>query len=124
MPVIQAVRWSPDGSALRIIDQTRLPERFLEVDLRTVDEMADAICRLAVRGAPAIGVAAAIGLAVSLFPYAREPVPALRHRAIQHAHRLRETRPTAVNLAWALDRMLHCAALEAPDGSVRSAAMS
>ena len=103
--IIEAVRWSPDGSAVRIIDQTLLPDRFEERDLRTLDEVCDAIARLAVRGAPAIGVAGALGLVVTLLPFASEPRDRFMTRFAEHASRIRATRPTAVNLPWAIDRM-------------------
>ncbi|HET7621678.1 MAG TPA: S-methyl-5-thioribose-1-phosphate isomerase [Gemmatimonadaceae bacterium] len=106
MSAIEAVRWSPDGHAVRIIDQTLLPERFEERDLRALDEICESIQTLRVRGAPAIGVAAAMGLAVSLLPCAALPASELRTRAREHAERLAATRPTAVNLSWALGRML------------------
>ncbi len=106
MSVIEAVRWSPDGDAVRIIDQTLLPERFEERDLRALDEICEAIELLRVRGAPAIGVAAALGLAVSLLPFADLAPGELRTRAREHASRLAATRPTEVNLSWAIDRML------------------
>ena len=60
----EAVRWSADGRAVDVIDQTRLPEREVRLQLADVDGVADAIRRLAVRGAPAIGIAAAMGLAL------------------------------------------------------------
>src|ERR1035437_1808754 len=66
---ICAVQWSPDGTALRIIDQRRLPIDFVKLDLRTLAQVRDAISTLAVRGAPAIGVAAAIGLVASLLEF-------------------------------------------------------
>ncbi|HEX6535881.1 MAG TPA: S-methyl-5-thioribose-1-phosphate isomerase [Gemmatimonadaceae bacterium] len=106
MPPIEAVRWSPAGDAVRIIDQTLLPDRCEERDLRTLDDVCDAIARLAVRGAPAIGIAGAMGLAASLAPFAAEPPARFRERLAEHASRIRETRPTAVNLGWAIDRLL------------------
>jgi methylthioribose-1-phosphate isomerase len=111
MAVIESVRWSPDGDAVRIIDQTQLPERLAERDLRSIDELCDAILRLAVRGAPAIGIAGAMGLVASLLPFARNPRDAFDARLRAHAQRIRATRPTAVNLPRALDRMLECARL-------------
>ncbi len=105
MEPIQSVRWSPDGSALRIIDQRRLPIEFAELDLRTLSEIVDAIKTLAVRGAPAIGVAAAIGLVVSLLPFEIETPVSFRARLDAHAAILNASRPTAVNLSWALARM-------------------
>ncbi|MEA3247765.1 MAG: S-methyl-5-thioribose-1-phosphate isomerase, partial [Gemmatimonadota bacterium] len=78
MEPIRAVRWSDDGGAVRIIDQRQLPGAFVERDLRTVDEVCEAVATLAVRGAPAIGVAAAMGLVAAMAPHAgaaAEPPP-------------------------------------------------
>lgn len=63
---IPAVGWSPDTNALRILDQRRLPAEEVVRDLVALPDTIDAIRTLAVRGAPAIGVAAAIGLAVAI----------------------------------------------------------
>ena len=104
-----AVQWSPDGDAVRIIDQRRLPAQYVERDLRTADDVCDAIATLAVRGAPAIGVAGAMGLAVAMAPLASLPAQRFGERLREIAHRIRETRPTAVNLAWAIDRLLAAA---------------
>jgi methylthioribose-1-phosphate isomerase len=109
MSIIQAVRWSPDGDAVRIIDQRRLPSEEIVLDLRTLDEVREAIGTLAVRGAPAIGVAAALGLVASLLPFVGEGDEAFRARLARHAAAIRATRPTAVNLPWAIDRMLAAA---------------
>ncbi|HEV2179699.1 MAG TPA: S-methyl-5-thioribose-1-phosphate isomerase [Gemmatimonadaceae bacterium] len=106
---IQAVRWAPDSSAVRIIDQTALPERLIERDLRSLDDVCTAISSLAVRGAPAIGIAGAMGLVASLGAFDDESVDQLRGRIAVHAHRIVGTRPTAANLAWAV----HAVAAEA-----------
>ncbi len=106
MEPLAAVRWTPDHDAVRIIDQRRLPGAFVERDLATVDDVVDAIATLAVRGAPAIGVAGALGLAVTLAPHAADPGPVLREHAERYAARIRAARPTAVNLPRAIDRML------------------
>jgi methylthioribose-1-phosphate isomerase len=103
---IRAVRWAHALDAVRIIDQRALPAEYVERDLRTLEEVRDAIATLAVRGAPAIGVAAAIGLVVSVLPFARESVQLLRARLEAHAAVLAAARPTAVNLSWAMERML------------------
>jgi methylthioribose-1-phosphate isomerase len=102
---IQAVRWSPQGDAVRIIDQRLLPGEYAERDLRTVDEVREAIATLAVRGAPAIGVAAALGLVASLGDFAHDDGHTLRARIQAHANLLEAARPTAANLSWALHRM-------------------
>ncbi|MER7499600.1 S-methyl-5-thioribose-1-phosphate isomerase [Nonomuraea pusilla] len=86
---MRTIDWA-DG-AIEIIDQTRLPEACVTLRLTTVDELIDAIRRLAVRGAPALGVAGALGVAL-----------AGGDRAL--IARLRAARPTAVNLAWGVDR--------------------
>jgi methylthioribose-1-phosphate isomerase len=78
----------------------------IERDLRTLDEVCEAIETLAVRGAPAIGVAAAMGLVVSLQPFSHDNAVMFAGRLSAHAARIRATRPTAVNLPWAIDRML------------------
>jgi methylthioribose-1-phosphate isomerase len=113
--VIEAVRWAPDGNAVRIIDQRQLPSRLVEKDLRTVEEIGEAIGTLAVRGAPAIGICAAMGLVAVMSESADLPIDAFRRRLSEAAARVRHARPTAVNLAWAVDRMLAVAAGDAPD---------
>ncbi len=84
---------------LHAIDQTELPWRERELALRSAEEVAQAIRRLAIRGAPLIGVAAAYGVALEL---ARDPSPESLERACET---LRTARPTAVNLSAAVDRV-------------------
>src|SRR5215831_11005018 len=93
-----------DGTTLWALDQTLLPFDEVEVPLRSADEVAAAIRRLAIRGAPLIGVAAAYGVAIEL---ASAPGPDSLHRA---CNTLRSARPTAVNLAYAVDRVEAAAA--------------
>jgi methylthioribose-1-phosphate isomerase len=102
--VPRAVRWH-DG-AVRIIDQTLLPGRFVELDLVGVDEVIEAIQRLRVRGAPAIGIVGAMGLVASLASHTEASPSEFRARLAENAARLRSARPTAVNLAWAVDRLV------------------
>src|SRR3954467_14437815 len=93
------ISWE-DG-AVRMIDQRLLPERFEVLRLTDYREVADAIRTMAVRGAPAIGVSAAFGLALAAREAAETPaefLPRLREAATV----LRATRPTAVNLFWAI----------------------
>jgi methylthioribose-1-phosphate isomerase len=89
-----------DGWGVRIIDQTRLPFEFACVDLRTVEDAAHAIRAMLVRGAPLIGATAAYGMALAM-----RADPSDQHLESAQAL-LRATRPTAVNLMWALDEML------------------
>src|SRR6201995_362426 len=104
MDVIQPVSWSHDGVGVRILDQRELPAREVFRDLRTVDEVRDAILTLAVRGAPAIGIAGAMGMLLAIDGAERCADEVTNHLADAHA-RIRSARPTAVNLAWAVDRM-------------------
>lgn len=100
--VLEPIRWN-DGT-LELLDQRQLPEQTIYLNLNSVQEVWDAIRNLAVRGAPAIGIAAAFGvvLGVQHFP---GPPAALADEALRHAAHLATSRPTAVNLFWALDRM-------------------
>src|SRR3954470_2380118 len=91
----QPLRW--DGERLHILDQTRLPAEEAVLTLSGAADTADAIRRLAVRGAPLIGVAAAYGLAMAV---ARDPAALERDAAL-----LSGARPTARNLAWAVERV-------------------
>ncbi len=99
---IQPIAWAESG--VRVLDQTRLPEEECYLDLRTVDEMAEAIRALRVRGAPLIGIAAALGLAHAAAAEAARGglAPEWIERA---ADLLEATRPTAANMKWALTRL-------------------
>ncbi len=90
---------------LRIIDQTLLPARYEIVSLATVDAVCEAIRALRVRGAPAIGIAGAYGILVALSETRTTNVDELREHLARASERIGATRPTAVNLAWALERM-------------------
>src|SRR4051794_17683365 len=92
---IRALAW--EGGALRVLDQTLLPEREEWIDLAGAQDTAQAIARLAVRGAPLIGIVAGYGLALEARRDARHLEAA--------ASLLAGARPTAVNLRWAVDRV-------------------
>ena len=117
MSVIEAIRWSDDGRAVRIIDQRRLPGAEVYRDLRSVEEVRDAIATLAVRGAPAIGIAGAMGMLIALDEAQRDGIDPMSHLRVAHEI-IRCARPTAVNLAWAVDRVLDAA--EAAHGDLRT----
>ena len=102
------VAWTPSGT-IRLIDQTRLPGEEVYLECRTIEEVADAIRTMRVRGAPAIGVTAAMGLALGA-----QTIPAAGFEeflaALEGKGRLLTgTRPTAVNLRWAVQRILELA---------------
>jgi methylthioribose-1-phosphate isomerase len=121
--IIQSVRWTDDGRGVRIIDQRQLPGELVERELRTLDEVCDAIRMLAVRGAPAIGIAGAMGLAAILAPNEHQPRSALLAEARRIAACIAATRPTAVNLSWALERLIKCGEITDGDGRAVLAAM-
>lgn len=101
----RTLRWKGDSDgSLYLIDQTRLPSEFVEIECREVDEVWRAIRTLQVRGAPAIGIAAAYGVCLGLRG-TEGSVDQLVERLDAAADRLASSRPTAVNLFWALDRM-------------------
>jgi methylthioribose-1-phosphate isomerase len=93
---------------LRLIDQTLLPTTLEYRDCRTVEEVWEAIRVLRVRGAPAIGVAAAYGVVLGMQGCQESSGVAYLRRLREVTHYLRTSRPTAVNLFWALDRMDAC----------------
>jgi len=123
MSAVESVRWSADGGAVDIIDQRLLPGTLVRRELRTVEEVCDAIATLAVRGAPAIGVAGAMGLVVSLAPYVADARDQFVARAETLGERIACVRPTAVNLSWAIGRLLRVARATAGDGEAVLGAM-
>ena len=95
------------GDRIVAIDQTLLPGEVRLVELATVDAIVDAIKRLVIRGAPAIGVAGGLGVAVAALDADRRRAGQADVEDVQAAAaRIRAARPTAVNLAWAVDRVL------------------
>jgi len=115
MAVMRTIDWV-DGE-IRLIDQTRLPDELVVLRVADVDRLIEAIRVLAVRGAPALGVAGAMGVALAA---ARNPGD--EARVITDATRLRASRPTAVNLARGVDRALAC--LPAGPAAVLAAALA
>lgn len=98
---VQAIIWRDDH--VRLLDQRRLPQEEIWIECRDVDAVIDGIRSMAVRGAPAIGIAAAYGVALSARQ--RQSEQNWRDKILADMAGLAESRPTAVNLFWALDRM-------------------
>src|SRR5256885_9927686 len=113
---IQAIAWSPSG-AVRIVDQRALPEARIERDLESAEAVAEAIRTLQVRGAPLIGIAAAMGLVAGTRELRGAPREEFLGRPAELALLLAATRPPAVNLRWALQRMTRVAAATPGDGA-------
>jgi methylthioribose-1-phosphate isomerase len=97
------------GGTLRLVDQTLLPSKLEYLVCRSADELADAICTLKVRGAPALGVAVAYGLCLAADASPALDLDAFLDDLTLSAALLTSTRPTAVNLGWALDTVLSVA---------------
>lgn len=94
------------NNALRLIDQTLLPSELRMIECRTSGDVREAIRSMKVRGAPAIGAAAAYGMALAALGYLGTDASTLLGQLREDAKSLKKARPTAVNLAWAVDRML------------------
>ncbi len=94
---------------IEMIDQTRLPGELCTIECRDVQTVYDAICRLAIRGAPAIGIAAAMGVVLGVRNVSGDAA-SVRSELADVCDKLARSRPTAVNLFWALDRMRRCSA--------------
>jgi methylthioribose-1-phosphate isomerase len=101
--MIQTLEWTDFG--VRFIDQTKLPTEETYVTCRTYTQVADVIRNMVVRGAPAIGVAAAMGIALGIKTSKAENGGDLKQEFDQICDAMGETRPTAVNLFWAIRRM-------------------
>ena len=120
---LESVRLTPEGK-LVIIDQTRLPGELVYIELNTLEDMADAIYQLRVRGAPAIGICAGYSLFVLADRLAAKGLEGDAFRAAlrEQADALAAARPTAVNLSWAVRRML--ARMDAMSGAPAGAVVS
>jgi methylthioribose-1-phosphate isomerase len=101
--MVKTLEWTSDG--VRFIDQRKLPTEETYVLCRDYEEVAEAIRNMTVRGAPAIGVAAAMGIALGVRDADAGHVSELRRAFDEIAETLASTRPTAVNLFWAIQRM-------------------
>ncbi len=98
-----------ENGQVKIIDQTRLPGEYKNITINDHQEMGEAIKRLAIRGAPAIGIAAAYGLVLGLKRSRKSTSGQFFEDLAEIKQHLLATRPTAVNLSWALQEMENCA---------------
>src|SRR5512136_2166087 len=104
---MEPIEWL-DGK-IGIIDQSRLPHDEVHLELSSYEEVAEAIKTLLIRGAPLIGIAGAYGLALCAQGIEAKSKPQFLKELRRVAHALASTRPTAVNLRWAIDSMLAAA---------------
>ena len=101
--MIHTLEWTEQG--VRFIDQTKLPTEEIYLTCKTHEQVADAIRTMVVRGAPAIGVAAAMGIALGMRDSKAETAGELKREMDRICENMGKTRPTAVNLFWAIARM-------------------
>ncbi|MEJ2371446.1 MAG: S-methyl-5-thioribose-1-phosphate isomerase, partial [Gemmatimonadales bacterium] len=127
----EQIRWSEVGDSVVILDQTELPARRVEKELRTVADVEEAIQSLRVRGAPLIGITAAMGIGALARQAVREAgtagdelkVDALRECVRGWCDRLEQARPTAVNLVWAIKRLRGAVGIAQASDGVADAAV-
>ncbi len=101
----RSIEWLDDGT-LRLLDQRKIPAKTVYIDYRNYQAVTDAIRSMVIRGAPAIGAAAAYAMALTACHTNAESTDDLRAELTKADATLRTSRPTAVNLFWALDRMM------------------
>ena len=106
MKIGETIGWDDTHTCIRYIDQTRLPGHYIVVLCRTVQRLATAIRRLEVRGAPALGVAGAFGVALAAATCKKKDFAAFRAKIQKDGALLIATRPTAINLSWGVNRVL------------------
>jgi len=116
------VRW--EGGKVVMIDQTRLPRELAFVEYTDYRQVAEAIRNLVVRGAPAIGVSGAFGMALAALSSKASSREQMLQDLAEARAELASTRPTAVNLAWGLDRITRAAEAQGSAGDIREAVIS
>lgn len=116
--------WDAGSGSIRYIDQTLLPNEYRIEECRDIERWATAIRRLEVRGAPALGVAGAYGIALSATLCEEKSLPGFMASVRRDAEYLKATRPTAINLAWGIDRVLLRMSLETGIPAVRAASLA
>ena len=99
----KTIEWK--GDRVRLLDQRRLPLEVRYLDCRDASSVAQAIRTMAIRGAPAIGVAAAMGIALAAKKIQSDQPELFQEIWRRFVYEMRQTRPTAVNLFWAVNRM-------------------
>lgn len=119
---VQALQWT--GHSLKVLDQRRLPETIAYDEYRDAHGVAEAIKTMRVRGAPAIGIAAAYGVALSVMRHCGDRSANWHDRVLADIEQLAASRPTAVNLFWALDQMKALLALKPENPAAATQALA
>lgn len=107
--MMRTIEWLESDDVVQIIDQRKIPGRLEHLQLHSAAEMSEAIRNMAIRGAPALGVAGAFGMALEALAHRSDPETSFNSAILQSANLLNGSRPTAVNLAWGVKQMLSIA---------------
>ncbi|PKL63303.1 MAG: S-methyl-5-thioribose-1-phosphate isomerase [Methanomicrobiales archaeon HGW-Methanomicrobiales-2] len=118
------IEWDAETGCIVYIDQTLLPGRYEQMRCATVDDLARAIKRLEIRGAPALGIAGAMGVALAAVRSTEQDLGRFSGEIGRAADLLRSTRPTAVNLAWGIDRVARKVAMAASVAEAKALAVA
>ena len=118
------IEWDAEAGCIVYIDQTLLPGRYEQMRCATVDDLARAIGRLEIRGAPALGIAGAMGVALAAVRSTEQDLGRFLDEIGRAADLLRSTRPTAVNLAWGIDRVARKVAMAASVAEAKALAVA
>ena len=118
------IAWEEETGSIIYIDQTLLPGRCEQMRCTTVEDLARAIRRLEIRGAPALGIAGAMGVALAAARSTERSLDRFLAEVGRAADLLRGTRPTAVNLAWGIDRVIRRIAVAASVGEAKTVAVA
>ncbi len=118
------IAWDAENECILYIDQTLLPGRYEQMRCATIDDLARAIRRLEIRGAPALGIAGAMGVALAAVRSTETDLGRFLDEVARAGELLRGTRPTAVNLAWGIDRVLGKMALAASVAEAKKIAVA
>lgn len=113
--MIRPIEWR--GTSLRFLDQTALPEQEVYIETESITDVANAIKTLKVRGAPLIGISAAYGVLLGVYEHRTSSTEVFLERLYKSIEFLKQTRPTATNLFWALERMANAARLNSTKSS-------
>ena len=106
---MRTIEWISENNTIRMIDQRALPGRLVFQEIHSAEAMAEAINHMVIRGAPALAVAGAFGIALKAIELTKHNFTNWQDQLIQTAEILIETRPTAVNLAWGVNRVMRIA---------------
>lgn len=112
---MRTIEWDYDNSVIHMIDQRKLPGDFVVVSYNDYHEVSKAIRDMVIRGAPAIGAAGALGLALAAHQSPAKTIVDIRADISRAAEVLKQARPTAINLSWAIDRIMELAFRNDPD---------